>query len=204
MGTFPEIDDLFSKADVVRTTHLLLHRTVMPDAVTYKFISTPAGKLLLGQAADGLCWSAFCDDENKALEEMTGVFREAVITPGGGLWLRKAENIMADPVRARDSLCLLVSGSQFRLGVWRQLLDTPFGTVTTYGRIAAGLGDPNASRAVGAAVGANPIAYFIPCHRVVNADGTTGHFRWGAETKKTLIAFEREAAAKKSGPFDSF
>lgn len=189
MGAFHEID-LFSEPDSARTAHLMVHRTAPVSRVTFRFIESPFGDLLIGETTDGLCWSAFFNDRSAALEEMQSTFAGAVVEEGTGGWLRLAQRIIMDPLGTRQSLSLHVPGSQFRLSVWRQLLDTPFGSVTTYGRIARKLGDANASRAVGAAVGANQIAYFIPCHRVLNADGTTGDFRWGAELKKTLIAFE--------------
>lgn len=197
MGTFREIEDLFSEADTGRTAHLLLHREVPPAEVVFKVVDSPFGKLVLGQTNDGLCWSAFADDESRGMEELVQAFPGTAITNSGGMWIRRAERIISDPLFSRDSLCLLVKGSQFRLGVWRQLLDTPFGSLTSYGRIAGRLGDVGASRAVGAAVGANTIAFFIPCHRVVNADGTSGHFRWGAERKKAMIAWEKKVM---SGP----
>ena len=195
MGSFREID-LFSDADTVRTTHLLLHRMVPPTRLTYKCVDTLFGGLLLAQTVDGLSWSAFFDDKDHALHVMQSAFAGTTFSEGTGMWMQAAQRIIRDPLSARDSLCLNVTGSQFRLAVLRQLLDTPFGALTTYGSIATRLGDPKSSRAVGGAVGANPIAFFIPCHRVVNADGTAGHFRWGAARKKAMIAFEAENAGQ--------
>lgn len=89
------------------------------------------------------------------------------------------------------SLPLAVHGTPFQVTVWRALLEIPYGQQTTYGAIATTLGDPNLSRAVGAAVGSNPVAVIIPCHRVVAASGKMGAFRWGAEMKQALV--KREA-----------
>jgi O-6-methylguanine DNA methyltransferase len=88
-----------------------------------------------------------------------------------------------------------VSGTDFQKSVWRALLEIPFGQSTTYGAIAAQLGRPQASRAVGSAVGANPIALLIPCHRVLPATGPPGNYRWGMDLKRVLLDAERESGS---------
>src|SRR5690606_31391541 len=85
---------------------------------------------------------------------------------------------------AQPSLALHVKGTNFQLKVWNALLQIPPGEVTTYGAIAGKLGDPNASRAVGSAVGANPVSYLIPCHRVIRASGELGGYAWGVDRKR--------------------
>jgi len=80
--------------------------------------------------------------------------------------------------------------------VWRALLELPFGALATYGSIAARIGAPSAARAVGAAVGANPIAWLIPCHRVIRESGALGGYRWGMERKSAMLGWE---AARFSG-----
>jgi AraC family transcriptional regulator of adaptative response/methylated-DNA-[protein]-cysteine methyltransferase len=92
-------------------------------------------------------------------------------------------------------LSLYVRGTQFQLEVWRALLEVPPGEVTTYGRLAGALGRPGAARAVGAAVAANPVAYLIPCHRVVRASGELGGYRWGVERKRAMLGREGAGAA---------
>ncbi|WP_039756291.1 MGMT family protein, partial [Chromobacterium haemolyticum] len=74
--------------------------------------------------------------------------------------------------------------------VWRALLSIPYGGFASYGQIAAAVGRPRAARAVGSAVGANPVAWLIPCHRVIRAEGALGEYRWGAERKVELIGWE--------------
>lgn len=92
--------------------------------------------------------------------------------------------------RQPEPLHLFVRGTQFQLRVWEALLRIPEGEVTTYGALAAQLGDPAASRAVGGAVGANPVALLIPCHRVIRASGELGGYRWGESRKRLLLAAE--------------
>jgi AraC family transcriptional regulator of adaptative response/methylated-DNA-[protein]-cysteine methyltransferase len=91
------------------------------------------------------------------------------------------------------SLALHVRGTNFQLKVWRALLEIPEGAVTTYGALATRVGDPKASRAVGTAVGSNPVSYLIPCHRVIRASGALGGYAWGVERKAVMLFREQTA-----------
>ncbi len=84
----------------------------------------------------------------------------------------------------------MLAGTPFQIAVWRALLEIPAGATTSYGKLAAKLGRPGASRAVGGAAGANRIAWLIPCHRVLCADGTTGGYRWGTGRKRAMLEWE--------------
>ena len=92
---------------------------------------------------------------------------------------------------------LLLKGSKFQVKVWEALLKIPFGSVSTYKNIADTVGQPGAVRAVGSAVGANPVAFIIPCHRVIRSEGSIGEYHWGATRKKAMIGWEK---AKASSP----
>lgn len=92
--------------------------------------------------------------------------------------------------RALFDLALAPAGTVFQRQVWQALVEVPWGGRITYGTLAARLGRPSASRAVGAAVGRNPLAIFIPCHRVMGADGRLTGFAWGLERKRALLALE--------------
>ncbi len=91
---------------------------------------------------------------------------------------------------AADPIALAVKGTPFQLDVWRALLQVSWGDRTTYQALAAAIGQPTAARAVGNAVGKNPVAYLIPCHRVVRASGELGGYRWGMAIKAALLAGE--------------
>ena len=93
-------------------------------------------------------------------------------------------------LRREFSFGIAPKGSAFRLAVWRALREIPYGETRTYGEIAAAIGRPGASRAVGQAAGQNPLWLVIPCHRLVGANGALGGYRWGAEMKARLIALE--------------
>jgi O-6-methylguanine DNA methyltransferase len=104
-----------------------------------------------------------------------------------------AQTIPNQPARAYQLL-----GTPFQLKVWQGLLEIPFGQVRTYGALADALGHPGAARAVGTAIAANKLAFVVPCHRVVRATGETGQYRWGAEQKTRLLAWEAQQLADSS------
>jgi O-6-methylguanine DNA methyltransferase len=91
-------------------------------------------------------------------------------------------------------VALDLAGTPFQLDVWRALREVPLGETTTYAALAARLGRPTAARAVGAAVGANPVSLLVPCHRVIGARGALTGFAWGLDLKRALLAHERPAA----------
>ena len=95
-------------------------------------------------------------------------------------------------------LTLLVKGTNFQIQVWRALLNIPFGGMTTYQNIANRIGQPRSARAVGNAIGHNPISYLIPCHRVIRASGELGGYRWGLERKMAMLGWEASQVISKS------
>jgi O-6-methylguanine DNA methyltransferase len=95
-----------------------------------------------------------------------------------------------------------LGGTKFQRLVWRELLEIPFGGRTSYGAIAAAIGRPKASRAVGSAVGANPVSILLPCHRVLPATGLSGNYRWGAQRKRALLEAEQDTGADLSALFE--
>ncbi len=101
-----------------------------------------------------------------------------------------AQRIFGASDRALREMPLWLVGTAFQRCVWQALRRVPRGETVSYGELARKIGRPKASRAVGAAVGANPIAYVVPCHRVVRADGGLGGFRWGLERKRSLLRAE--------------
>ena len=100
-----------------------------------------------------------------------------------------------DHVEKGEPLPVALYGTPFRRQIWRALLDIPPGATRTYGELAATAGCPRAARAVGAAVGANPISWFIPCHRALAADGRLHNYHWGVARKRAMLTFERAHAA---------
>ncbi len=100
------------------------------------------------------------------------------------------ETLLHRPLAKIEQLSL--TGTPFQRQVWQQLLSIPVGTLTTYQKIAEAVGRPTAVRAVANAIGANPVAWLIPCHRVVRSDGQLGGYRWGVERKRAMLDWEQQ------------
>jgi AraC family transcriptional regulator of adaptative response/methylated-DNA-[protein]-cysteine methyltransferase len=155
--------------------------------------ATPFGTALLAETQRGLCRLLFIDDDAGATE----------LAALRVLWPRA--DFVRDDARAaalvatiwgaqRATLPLAVSGTNFQVQVWRALLELEPGETVTYGALARKLGKPDAARAVGMAVGANPIAWVIPCHRVLRAGGLLGGYRWGTARKQMIRRWEERRA----------
>jgi len=158
---------------------------------------TPFGRALIATTARGICGLRFIDDERAGIERLRRQWPGAELRPSPAATAPVAERLFG-PLASRSggALALLVKGSNFQVKVWRALLDLPFGSLVTYGSIATRIGAPSTARAVGTAVGANPVAWLIPCHRVIRESGALGGYRWGVERKAAMLGWE---AARISG-----
>jgi AraC family transcriptional regulator of adaptative response/methylated-DNA-[protein]-cysteine methyltransferase len=155
--------------------------------ISYGFAPTPFGRCLLAGCDRGVCWVEFVDsDEISGLRaEWFGALLERDDTGARDLAAR-----VFSGGRDRAGLKGFVRGSGFQVQVWRALLRIPEGELVTYGALAEAAGRPGAARAVGSAVGGNPLAYLIPCHRVIRSTGVIGDYRWGAGRKRAMIGRE--------------
>ncbi|MEN7430772.1 methylated-DNA--[protein]-cysteine S-methyltransferase [Chromobacterium sp. TRC.1.1.SA] len=149
------------------------------------------GPALLAQTARGVCALQFLADDDEAEAWLRAQWPRAALchVPGQGRALCER---LFDPLSEADGspLALRVQGSNFQIQVWRALLAVPYGGLLSYGQLAEKMGRPGAARAVGNAVGANPVAWLIPCHRVIRAEGALGGYRWGEARKLDLIGWE--------------
>lgn len=166
--------------------------------IAHGFHSSPFGECRVAVTDRGVCGLAFVQggDRDAALRELRRRYERA-------LWRHEPERIdtVAERIFAswrpeagdddRRPLHLLLAGTNFQIRVWEALLRIPPGLVVSYGDLAEHLGDPRASRAVGGAVGANPIPYLIPCHRVIRSSGAFGNYGGGVVRKKALLAREQ-------------
>ncbi|HRP79605.1 MAG TPA: methylated-DNA--[protein]-cysteine S-methyltransferase [Aquamicrobium sp.] len=152
----------------------------------YTFMETPIGRLLL--AGDGQRLSLVGFPRGKGLVTPRPRWRR-----DDDAFSRAKEQLREyfDGTRREFDLPLDLRGTGFQLMVWRELARIPYGETISYGELARRIGQPDASRAVGAANGANPIPIVIPCHRVIGANGSLTGFGGGIETKKWLLALER-------------
>ena len=155
---------------------------------------SPFGTCLIGETARGICHLAFFDDTQRAtaLAAMHSAWPLAtVVWDDGHAAFLAAKVFTVRPVAATAAPWkLLVRGTPFQLCVWRALLRVPAGTRVSYGQLAAATGKPTACRATGAALAANPIAFLIPCHRVIHASGKAGNYRWGTARKLAILTWE--------------
>jgi len=168
--------------------------------ITYGSHPTPFGLCLLGLTRRGVCWLSFTDrpGERNATREMQAHWSGASFVEEPEATARLAGRIFSGLNKGKGtSLSLLVMGTNFQIKVWQALLKIPQGTVVSYGAIGQMVGAPTASRAIGAAVGKNAIAYLIPCHRVIRKSGFLGGYRWGSPRKGAMLAWEAARAPQK-------
>ncbi len=154
---------------------------------------SPFGQLFIAATGRGICRAGFT--EYSSTEEQLAMLRDcwpkAEIEPAPRQVAGLARTMFAAVDAEQRPLSLKVSGTNFQLAVWRALLEIPEGCVQSYGDIARKLGQPGSSRAVGNAVGANPVAFLIPCHRVIRESGALGGYRWGETRKQAMQVWEQ-------------
>lgn len=158
--------------------------------IRYGIHPTPFGKCLIATTDRGICHLGFVQSsEGNAIDELVAEWKQARMIEDN-----KSTQLMLEPIFDLDyrgkPLGLHLRGTNFQLKVWEALLQIPTGTVATYKDIAERIGNPKALRAVGTAVGHNPIAVLIPCHRVINTAGIIGKYRYGSLRKKALLVRE--------------
>lgn len=158
--------------------------------IHYSFAETPFGNIIIASTAKGICYLAFEEDKVKALEGLKKKFPNAVLQKGSTILQKNALFIFQQDWSKMAEIKLHLKGTDFQLKVWEALLKIPMGRLSTYGNIAEKIGNQNASRAVGTAIGSNPIAFLIPCHRVIRSSGIFDGYRWGNMRKTAIIGWE--------------
>lgn len=172
--------------------------------IHYGFAQTPFGEALIGESTRGLCHLSFVNGQgrNGARDLLAAEWPNAKLHRADQCAQELSEKIFAHPPQnqSRPRLRAFVRGTPFQLRVWRALLRVPAGALTTYGRLAAILNQPTAARAVGSAVGANPVAFIIPCHRVIRETGVLGNYRWDPVRKRAILGWELAARSSSGLP----
>ena len=133
---------------------------------------------------------AFYEDEAAALSTLTSHFPNAQFSQKKDAIQENALRIFRNEPSQLNQIKLHLKGSDFQLKVWETLLKIPSGNLATYGMIATEIEKPKASRAVGTAIGSNPVAFLIPCHRVIQSTGLFGGYMWGSTRKTAIIGWE--------------
>ena len=162
--------------------------------ISFGFSDSPFGRCLTAEGPRGICHLSFVESEDGVNEmaELRRVWSCAHMKRDDVAAARRTSRIFERPTHSesRPTLRAFVRATAFQVRVWRALLQVKPGTLVSYRCLAAALGKPTAARAVGSAVGQNPLAYLIPCHRVIRATGVIGDYRWGSDRKRAMVAWE--------------
>ena len=158
--------------------------------INYSFAESPFGNLIVASTNKGVCFMGFYEDEPTAFAALQAHFPHAQFSRKLDMIQQNALFIFQNDWSKLHEIKLHLKGTDFQLKVWETLLKIPMGQLATYGAIAQKIGNPNASRAVGTAIGSNPVAFLSPCHRVIHSTGTFGGYMWGPTRKTAMIGWE--------------
>lgn len=159
--------------------------------INYSFAESPFGNLITGSTSKGICYMAFADNgQESALLELKKSFPRAGYQQLTDRIQQDALFIFNQDWSKLSDIKLHLKGTPFQIKVWETLLKIPMGEISTYTGIAEKLNNPKASRAVGSAIARNPVAFLIPCHRVIRATGEFGQYHWGSTRKTAMIGWE--------------
>lgn len=166
-------------------------RTSLKVLIHYSTFTTPFDSCLVASTTQGISNVLFFDDPEEGLRGLQSHWPQGLLKESVFPYHTDIEQCIAKNHPLRN-VPLHVHGTPFQISVWQALLTIPSGQTSTYCAIAKELGVPSfLSRAVGTAIGANPIGYIIPCHRVLKSNGDIGGFRWGIEKKRAILACEK-------------
>jgi AraC family transcriptional regulator of adaptative response/methylated-DNA-[protein]-cysteine methyltransferase len=189
LSSLGRLHDLFVTTEAVTPGEYKSHGAGV--TIRYGLHPTPFGKCLIGVTEHGVCHLSFVQtSEGDAIDALVNEWKQAQMIEDHRTTAPLVEPIFDLSRRGKGSLHLHLRGTNFQLKVWEALLNIPVGVVTTYEGIASMIGSPGATRAVGTAVGHNPVAVLIPCHRVIRKVGGFGNYRYGAPRKKALLVSE--------------
>ncbi len=159
--------------------------------IGYSFQNSPFGNLIIASTDIGICHMSFYEEENLALTNLKHHFPNANFNIQFDLIQQNAILFFQKDWAKLKDIKLHLKGTDFQLKVWETLLKIPTGKLSTYGTMAISVDNPKASRAVGTAIGQNPVAYLIPCHRVIQASGNLGGYRWGKIRKTAILGWDQ-------------
>jgi AraC family transcriptional regulator of adaptative response/methylated-DNA-[protein]-cysteine methyltransferase len=158
--------------------------------INFSFAESPFGNIIVASTQKGVCFMAFAEDEERGFEDLKHKFPNATFSRKLDLAQQNALFIFQNDWSKLSEIKLHLKGTDFQLKVWETLLKIPMGQLSTYGSIAQKIEKPNACRAVGTAIGSNPVAFLIPCHRVIQSSGIFGGYMWGNTRKTAIIGWE--------------
>lgn len=158
--------------------------------INYSFTERLFGRILVASTHKGICYMGFSDVKQIAFSELKKRFPKASFIQQTDEIQQNALLIYTQDWSKINKIKLHLKGTDFQLKVWEALLKIPTGNLATYGNITKSINKPKASRAVGTAIGNNPIAFLIPCHRVIQSTGMFGGYMWGTTRKTAIIGWE--------------
>ncbi len=158
--------------------------------INYSFAESLFGQILVASTHKGICYMGFSDDKQIAFSELEKRFPKASFIQQTDEIQQNVLQIYTQDWSKINKIKLHLKGTDFQLKVWEALLKIPSGNLATYGNIAKVIQKPKASRAVGTAIGNNPIAFLIPCHRIIQSTGMFGGYMWGTTRKTAVIGWE--------------
>lgn len=166
--------------------------------IRYSVHESPFGGVMVASTERGICKISFLGDGREPEDILRKEFPNAGIQKQSASEHSEALHLFKRDVSELKNVQLHVKGTPFQINVWEALMKIPEGSVRNYSEVAEQIGKPNASRAVGSAIAKNPIAYLIPCHRVIKSTGEFGNYRWGAGRKTAMIGWEAAKTYKES------
>ena len=169
--------------------------------ISWGWFESPFGRALVMGTKRGICGVAFAEEigEAAAMEDMAARWPKARLVPGGERLAGWGRAVFGNRGAGDGEVPLHLIGAPFQIKVWEALLAVPSGHVTTYSEIARAIGRPRAVRAVGTAVGRNPVSFLIPCHRALRKSGALGGYHWGVPLKRAILAWEAARAEASGG-----
>ncbi|PKA16092.1 bifunctional helix-turn-helix domain-containing protein/methylated-DNA--[protein]-cysteine S-methyltransferase [Leptospira haakeii] len=159
-------------------------------SINYSYAESPFGKLLVASTPKGICYISFFENEKKIFQELKSIFPNATYNQTVDMIQQNALFIFTHDWSQLNKIKLHLKGTDFQLKVWETLLKVPMGKLSTYGQVGEQMGNPNATRAIGTAIGNNPVAFLIPCHRIIRSSGEFGEYHWGDSRKVAMIGWE--------------
>lgn len=157
--------------------------------INYSFAETPFGDIIIASTEKGICHLSFASKED-GIQQLIHCFPNAEFVQKTDKVQQNALHFFSGDWSDLQKIKLHLKGTPFQLKVWQSLLQIPFGQMVTYTNIAHNIQQPNAKRAVGTAIGNNPVAFLIPCHRVIKSTGLTGDYHWGSNRKLAILGWE--------------
>lgn len=158
--------------------------------INYLISQSIFGQMLTASTGKGICYLAFSEDKGQMLTELKELFPNASFTEQTDEGIEQVIRFFGLDWNNPKEIKLHLKGTAFQLKVWETLLKIPEGQLATYGEIAKKIQNPKATRAVGSAVGDNPVSFLIPCHRIIRSSGVLGQYHWGPARKKAMIGWE--------------